>query len=290
MSQVVQMMRALRSMPPLPDVAFRVLQIVRDPEYSIDTLVSVVRTDPALTTRILKLCNSSLFGLSREITTVSDAVAYIGTRNLVKLVLVTCTSGYFKSAKGSGFGDAATLWHHTLACATACQSLAEQSGYDQPATAYTAGILHNVGKVALSQVVDLELLNKIAGEPTAPGPDADWVARERALFGLDHAAAGGLVTESSNLPIELRRAVRHHHDPAQLQSDENLVALLHVADQTALQMGIGVVFPDMDYSISTLALEQLHLTDADIETLKAGVAEDLRRSAELLNLDGLPGR
>src|SRR5678815_4963252 len=96
MSQMVQIMRALRSMPPLPNVAQRVLQIVREPDYSIDNLVSVVKTDPALTTRILKLCNSSLFGVSREVTTVADAVAYIGTRNLVKLVLVTCTASYFK--------------------------------------------------------------------------------------------------------------------------------------------------------------------------------------------------
>ncbi len=92
MSQLVQVMRTLRSMPPLPNVAQRVLQILRDPEYSIDGLVQVVRTDPSLTTRILKLCNSSLYSLSHEIASVSDAVAYLGTRNLVKLVLVSCTA------------------------------------------------------------------------------------------------------------------------------------------------------------------------------------------------------
>src|SRR5207237_1434487 len=108
----------------LPNVAQRVLQIVRDPEYSIDTFVCVVKTDPALTSRILRLCNSSLFGVSREVTTVGDAVAYIGTRNVVKLVLVTCTANYFKAARGTGFASPRELWRHSMACATACQFLA----------------------------------------------------------------------------------------------------------------------------------------------------------------------
>jgi HD-like signal output (HDOD) protein len=288
MSQLVHIMRALRSMPPLPHVAQRVLQIVRAPDYSIDNLVSVVRTDPALTTRILKLCNSSLFGVSREVMTVADAVAYIGTRNLVKLVLVTCTASYFKAARGGGFAAPRELWRHTMACATGCQFLAERCGYEQPATAYTAGILHNVGKVALSQVVDPELLQRIAIETS--DPDADWVARERELLGMDHASAGGIVTESWNLPVELRRAVRHHHDPDQMAQASELTCLLHIADHAVLQMGIGVVFRDMNYPIHPRALDQLHLNETDVDATRAHVTGEFERSAELLNLDGVAGR
>jgi HD-like signal output (HDOD) protein len=287
MSQLVQIMRALRAMPPLPNVAQRVLQIVRDPDYSIDGLVSVVKTDPALTTRILKLCNSSLFGVSREVTTVSDAVAYIGTRNMVKLVLVTCTANYFKAARGRGFASPGELWHHTMATAAACQFLAERCGYDQPATAYTAGILHNVGKVALSQVVDAELLQQAAMQ----GPTAgDWVLREQKLLGLDHAQAGGIVTESWNLPVELRRAVRQHHDGEQLAQSGELTCLLHVADHAVLQMGIGVVFPDSSYEVAPEALRQLHLDETDVEAAQAHVTEEFARSAELLNLEGVASR
>ncbi len=287
MTQILDLMRTLRSMPPLPNVAQRVLAIVRDPDYSIDNLVGVVRTDPALTTRILKLSNSSLFGIAREVTTVSDAVAYIGTRNLVKLVLVTCTAAYFQAARGRGFAAPAELWRHTLACATACQFLAERCGYEQPATAFTAGILHNVGKVAISQVIAPEVLEGIDGLPAPDG--GDWVDREKAALGIDHATASGIVTDNWNLPVELRRAVRQHHDHGLLNQDE-LTCILHVADQTCLRLGIGAAFPTMDYAVDAAARGVLHLGDDDLEAVAAHVTEELTRSAELLNLDALDGR
>ncbi|MBK8099287.1 MAG: HDOD domain-containing protein [Planctomycetes bacterium] len=288
MSQLVQVMRSLRTMPPLPGVAQRVLQIVRDPDYSIDTLVSVVRTDPALTTRILKLCNSSLYGLSQEIASVGDAVAYLGTRNLVKLVLISCTSSYFKRVGVNGYVDPAELWKHTLCCASVCQFLAERSGYEQPATAFTTGILHNVGKVALAQVVDdviVDVPALLAGDP-----GLGYLEIERKVVGLDHANAGGIVTESWSLPTELRRAVRNHHDPALIRGDGDLTALLHVADQMVLGMGIGAPFAGLTWTIDPTALDKLHLTDADLEGARTHVTEELVRSAELLNLDTLDGR
>lgn len=288
MSQLVQVMRTLRSMPPLPGVAQRVLQIVRDPDYSIDMLVSVVRTDPALTARILKLCNSSLYGLSQEIGSVGDAVAYLGTRNLVKLVLISCTSSYFKRVGSNGYVDPGELWKHTLCCASVCQFLAERSGYEQPATAFTAGILHNVGKVALAQVVEdltMDVPTLLAAEP-----EIGYLALERKLVGLDHANAGGIVTESWSLPTELRRAVRNHHDPTAIRGDGDLTALLHVADQVVLGMGIGSPFAGLSWSVDPVALDKLHLTDADLEFARTHVTEELARSADLLNLDAHEGR
>ena len=86
-------------MAPLPTVARRVLAIVGDPEYKIDSLVHIVRTDPALTGRILKLTGSALFALENEITSVGQAVVFIGTRNLVKLVMLSCSEGSFASVR-----------------------------------------------------------------------------------------------------------------------------------------------------------------------------------------------
>jgi len=287
MSQLVQIMRTLRTMPPLPNVAQRVLQIVRDPEYSMDTLVQVVRTDPALTTRILKLCNSSLYGLAQEISTVATAVAYLGSRNMVKLVLVSCTASYFKAVKTTSFGSAAELWKHTIAGAAACQFLAERCNYQQPSTAFTAGIVHNVGKIALSQVVDDAAF---AAALATRSHTAPYVEVERKLLGLDHATAGGIVTESWNLPSDLRRAVRNHHDPALIESDGDLTALLHIADHAVLGMGIGVGIPDLDYRPLPEALGKLQLSEADLVAVREHVAAELVRSAELLNLNGIVGR
>lgn len=283
MTQLTEIVRTLRTMPPLPHVAQRVLETVRDSEYSIDELVRLVRTDPSLTARILKLSNSALYGLSTEVATVSDAVAYLGTRNLVKLVLVSCAANHFSMAGSSQYTDPKTLWRHTFACAVACQWLANRSGYPQADTAFTAGILHNIGKIALSQMADDSL---IAGA-NVQGTHADI---ERKLFGIDHATAAGVVVDAWGLPRELRRAVRCHHDEELLGGESPLPAILSIADTLVLDAGIGNPFPKLALPISQVALERLHLTAADVEGATAHVAVELERSAELLNLGMLAGR
>lgn len=281
MSQLVQIMRSLRTMPPLPKVASRVLSIVQDPEYSIDTLVAVVRTDPALTARILKLCNASLFGLSQQITSVSDAVAYLGSRNLVKLVLVSCTANYFKDLPSNPYAEPSELWRQTLATATACQVVAERCGHGQPATAFTAGILHNVGRIAMIQVLPPETL-ALAGRELAD-PSTMPLEVERRILGLDHASASGIVSESWGLPVELRRATRNHHDPGLIAGDDDLTALLHVADEMVMSMGYGDPATDRQHAPAPEALRKLNLGETDLGQLREVIAAELKRSARLLN-------
>jgi len=288
MSNLVQIMRTLRSMPPLPEVASRVLSIVRNPEYSIDALVSVVRTDPALTTRILKLCNSPLFGLSQPIASVSDAVAYLGSRNLVKLVLVCCTASYFKNLPANSYADPSQLWQQTLACSTACQALAERCGHGQPATAFTAGILHNVGRAAMVQVVGKDVLEATA--KALMDPEASPTEVEKRLIGLDHATASGVVTESWNLPMELRRAARHHHDPANITTDDDLTALLHTADEIVMSLGIGDPQPQRPHTPCAEALRKLRLSEIDVIEIRAVVVHDIERIGKLLNPEPAVGR
>lgn len=283
MTQLTEIVRTLRTMPPLPHVAQRVLETVRDPEYSIDELVGLVRTDPSLTARILKLSNSALYGLSTEVASVANAVAYLGTRNLVKLVMVSCAANHFSMAGSSKYTEPKTLWRHTFACAVACQWLANRSGYPQADTAFTAGILHNIGKIALSQMADDALFAGVKAE----GDHADV---ERTLFGIDHATAAGVVVDAWGLPRELRRAVRSHHDEEQLGGESPLPAILNLADTLVLAAGIGNPFPKLPLSISTMALDRLHLTLADTEAATAHVAAELARSEELLNLGVLAGR
>lgn len=283
MTKLHEIVGALKAMPPLPHVALRVLEVVRDPEYSIDALVALVRTDPSLTARILKLCNSALYGLHREVGTVADAVAYLGTRNLVKLVLVSCSSTHFGRTHTSPYADAEMLWRHTFAVATASQWLANRCGYAQADLAFTAGILHNIGKVVLSQTVD-------AATFPATLIGASHSAVEAALFGIDHAAAAGVVVDTWGLPRELRRAVRSHHDAEQLAAESPLPAILNLADTLTLRDGIGNPFPGLPLPIEPAVVARLHLQPEDLESASAHVAGELQRNTDLLNLGSLLGR
>lgn len=275
-------------MAPLPTVARRVLAIVGDPEYKIDSLVHIVRTDPALTGRILKLTGSALFALENEITSVGQAVVFIGTRNLVKLVMLSCSEGSFASVKRSPLMDPRAIWRHSIACAAGSQWLALRCGGVSPDTAFTAGVLHDVGKIAMSQILDEDT---DAAPPASEGALRDHTQFERGLFGMDHAEAAGVVASAWRLPAELATAMRSHHDASVLGGPSPLPAILNVADTLALGMGLGNPFPDLRLEIVPEALGRLRLDAAEVsEAFRDHVNAELEQWSELLNTEAAAGR
>ncbi|MHC5064184.1 MAG: HDOD domain-containing protein [Planctomycetota bacterium] len=279
MKPAQDLFEVIERMPPLPDVAVQVLGIVSDPEYSLDGLVSVVRTDPTLTARILKTCNSSLYSLNREVSSVSEAVSFLGTRNLVKLVVATCTSSYFKHAGSSTYLSPKEIWRHSIACGITCQILAERSGLDEASTAFTAGILHNIGKIAISQFMESYQPNPEALEIME---DGDFLAFERSFCSMDHAVAGSLVLDRWLLPTQLRRAIRNHHDENLIPADPELTSIVHIADILCLQEGIGIAHEGLSYEISPLAMQRLGMSEKSLEMTRSRLQKELERSGELI--------
>jgi HD-like signal output (HDOD) protein len=280
-SQTADIASVIERMPPLPDVALQVLAIVKNPEYQMDELVSVVRTDPSLTARILKLCNSSLFSLKFEITTVTEALSFLGTRNILQIVISTCTRSFFKKNSHSSFLNPESIWRHSVACAIGCQILADHLHLYSIGTPFTAGILHNIGKVALAQLLDAADI----GPLTLPdGTDESYLGYERRLLGFDHAAAAALATKRWPLPSEIRRAITNHHDPAKISTDPELTSIVHVADILCLQAGIGAPCGGLVYEVSTAARDRLRLTDGDLDLAQRRMLQEFARASELSQL------
>lgn len=289
MSRATALEKTLKTMAPLPTVARRVLSIVGDPEYKIDSLVHIVRTDPSLTGRILKLTGSALYALENEITSVGQAMVFIGTRNLIKLVMLSCSEASFANAKKSRLIDPRDVWRHSIACAAGSQWLALRCGGVSPDTAFTAGVLHDVGKIAMSQTLDDHDAESFV--PTADGPLHDHTQFETALFGMHHAEAAGVVASAWRLPSELAHAMRSHHDADELAGASPLPAILNVADTLALAMGLGNPFPDVSLAIAPAALSRLRIDPAEVtELFQAHVNHELEQWSEVLNPDTAVGR
>jgi len=284
MTRVHDIIRTLQTTPPLPAVSLRILEVIKDPDYSIDDVVNLVRTDPSLTARVLRLTNSAMMGITSNITTVNDAVTYLGTRNLVKLVLICCAANHFRTAVTSIYGQPNDLWRHTVAVATACYWIADHAGMRDSATAFTLGILHNIGKVALSQSTIADEVAP-AFEHTATHWEAEW-----RIFGIDHADAAGVIADAWNLPRALAQALRDHHDLDRIDEMSQLSAVLSAGDDMVLAAGIGRAFPKVQARVSSALLERLALTEADIEDATAHVTVELETQAELLNLQDVTNR
>jgi HD-like signal output (HDOD) protein len=284
MEATQEIVRAVRMVRPLPDVAHRVLGIVQDPDFAIDALVAVVRTDPTLVARVLRLCNSARSGLEQPITSIGDAITYLGSRSLVQVVLVTCSAGMFAGTPGSLYADPTALWQHSIGCAFAAQAVAVRTGEAPSTTAFTVGILHDIGRIALGRIANEERVVRTVSS-SATLRNVDHVALERQAFGFDHASVSGFVADEWKLPPTLAEALRGHHEHDVNGGENPLPAILHVADQLVLQTGVGNAFPRVPLVFSPAALGRLGLRPRDLDALAATLAAELAKAAELLNLD-----
>lgn len=251
-------------LPAVPAVAQEVMRLVERPETTADDLRAVVETDPAIASRILKVANSSLYGLSRSIETLHHAISVLGFRTVRGLVMAASLNQSFKH-----FGlTEKLLWEHAIVASTVAAALGEYDGVGVPRDeAFTVGLLHDLGKVALSNCSHDEYGEVIR---TVYNDGKSFTEAEREAFGFDHAALGAQVARKWKLPATLEAAIRHHHEPealATLGPDEaRLTALAAVTTALCTRLGIGRREPVAELAVAELpAWAHLGLKDSDFE-------------------------
>lgn len=256
---------------PLPGVARRVVELVEDDAASVDKIQAEILKDQVITARLLKLCNSAYYGFPRKIGAVSEAVVLLGF-NAVRSLVLSLGLKEIIQAPLEGYSMAAgELWRHSLACALIARRIAQISGYADAERAYTAGLLHDIGKVALDQFVRAEF-GEIVGR--AGSGEKAFSQAEQEILGFDHCQVGKMLLEHWRLPAVLVEAVSLHHRPSEATLDPRLAALTHAADGLTLMAGFGLGADGLAYKIDPGALELLGLDAEKVETL-LGTVPDL---------------
>lgn len=274
------LVRQVRDLPAMPDLAFKVMRMVEDPQTSAADVARVLSADQAMTARLLKLANSAFYGASRRIATVTEAVVLLGMRTVRNMtlalkcqdLLITALPGYAMQQ-----GD---LWRHSFCCAYAAQCLAKRTGYRVVEEAFVGGLLHDIGKVIINVYMQAEF-SAIADLATAE--HVAFVEAERAVLGFDHAEAGARVLEKWHLPPTLIECVRYHHAPLDQPTPTPLTALVHLSDVLCLMLGVGLGADGLNYPLQDGTLEMLRLAASDFEETALHVSEAIGQSETLFS-------
>ncbi len=214
-------------LPSLPELYVELTEVVGRTDATASDVASVVTQDPAMTGRVLQLVNSSYFGLSRQITTATEAVAYLGANTIRALVLTVGLFGAFaKEGKVDGF-SLQQLQRHSLRTARIASALLTDP--EEVKTAYSAAILHDVGALVLAtRAPDLFKATRSLAKSSGDAFDVC----ERALHGFGHAEVGAALLAVWGLPYSIVEAVALHHRPSVCSLDRfGVVAAIHVADR-----------------------------------------------------------
>ena len=250
----------IRTVPSLPSVVIRIRQYLRDPEVSFAELARAIEHDPGLTANILQLANSAYFGWTRRIKTVKEAITRLGTNRVFQMVLCMSVAPMVrKPIKGYGL-DANQLWEHSFAAAVCAEKLTQVLKIRGHEEAFTAALLHDMGKVVLGTFVEVddEPIKQMVMDEGLSFNEA-----ERKVLGIDHGEVAGELLRYWNLPEDVAAAAQWHHEPSRAGGEHQvLVDLVHAADVLCMRFGWAGGSDLEFYHIDAEALERLGVTPA----------------------------
>jgi putative nucleotidyltransferase with HDIG domain len=201
----------IKDIPSLPTSVSKVLEICDNVQTSPADLNHVISLDPVLVGRVLKLLNSAYYGLSHQVTSLVRAIIMLGINTVKNLALSTAILGSLPSGKESGGLDMEGFWRHSLCVGVAAKLLAEKRGIDfkQRGEYFTAGLLHDIGKIPLNAVLtrDYLLVVREADQRRIP-----FYYAEQTVLGMDHGAAGTAIVQAWKLEGAVGDAIVHHHN------------------------------------------------------------------------------
>ncbi|MET0319249.1 MAG: HDOD domain-containing protein [Duganella sp.] len=247
--------RTLDDLPSLPAVVMELLNSIDQEGVDISVLAKKVSHDQALTAKTLRLANSSLYGLQVKVTTIQQAITYLGFQTTRNLITAAAVTGYFPAGHCPGF-DHKAFWRHSIATAACAKVLARHMRFNQD-YAFTAGLLHDIGRLVLVSCFPNKYSLTLAYREEQ---DCYLLAAERHVLGVDHVDAGVALAEHWNFSDTMRLAIAHHHDP-EVQGAGFLAAIIHVADAIVHALDLAQVQDDLVPQVSNVAWTALGLDE-----------------------------
>ena len=247
--------RNLDDLPSLPAVVMELLNSIDQDDVDISVLAKKVSYDQALTAKTLRLANSSLYGLQVKVTTIQQAITYLGFQTTRNLITAAAVTGCFAEGHCPGF-DHKAFWRHSIATAACAKVLARQMRFNQD-YAFTAGLLHDIGRLVLVSCFPNQYSITLAYREEH---DCYLLEAERKILGVDHVDAGMALAEHWNFSDTMRLAIGGHHDP-EAPGAGFLAAIIHVADAIVHALDLAQVRDDLVPPVSTVAWTALGLDE-----------------------------
>ena len=265
-----KILRQLKDLPPMPQVVLKARGLLADPEAEMRDLSTLLESDQAIATKVLKLANSAYYGLSGKVASIRHASSMLGFKALGQLISMVGTSAVLgKTLLGYDL-DSAGAWRHSLMAASASRILALRKNPELENDAFAAGLIHDVGKLVLDRHVNDR---KEDFERLTAGGRNSMLAAEQHILGLDHAEIGFEICQHWNIPDSISNAIKFHHQPSKSDDDElsyiifmanSIANLAKALDDTESAMARMEGIDAHMYMIDDDALTFLGLTERDV--------------------------
>lgn len=272
MISLAELSKEIDHLDPTPSSEPLLAHALADPHTDMHELVKIIEYDPALTANALKMANSAFYSPGVPVNTVREAVMRLGAGRILQQSVGRRLRGKLTQACPGYSLEEDELWRHSVAAAVAADLLPRYAKTSVHPVAFTAALLHDIGKLVLSRHLAGELKEDIV-EVTRQRR-ISYVEAERAVLGFDHAQVGGVIARRWKFPDALATAIAYHHRPRE-NGENSALDAVHVANAVAKIIGVGMGSEEMNMLVDCNAARAIGLTPASLESLCAAAAHDL---------------
>jgi len=264
----------VKGLPTLPDMIHKVLALVKDEDTSAKELGRLISYDQAISSRLLKVANSAYYGFMQKVATVPHAIVVLGLKEVKSLVLGITVFDAMKDTEGDSSLVREELWMHSIGCALAGQLICKKAGGVDTEAAFTASLLHDIGKLVLNGFFTKEYGNVLEKVSTS---GVSVVKAEKEIMGFTHAEVGGWLCERWKFPPLLVSPIKFHHQVEKAPALHiRITSVVHLADSVCKRAHIGNSGDTMISPPHPLAEEQLKVGEHDLDEM----VEELKREEE----------
>ncbi|MBN1931836.1 MAG: HDOD domain-containing protein [Desulfobacterales bacterium] len=256
--------RTMNELQPIPQVALKILRIMEEDLFDIDKVAQEVQKDQVISAKTLKLCNSIFFKRLEKIDSIKNALILLGQNLLMKMILSASVKSFFNTDTMGYSLCRGGLYHHAVGTAIVAEKLAHFTGLVRPILAYTAGLLHDIGKVVLDQFITstypLFYRRLQDGEKNS-------LEVEKKILGIDHTEIGSQLARKWSFPDSLIETINHHHNPKNEIQHSELTAIVYLADLIMSRFHTNLEIERMDTTILTTQLEKIGLSTSQFPNI-----------------------
>ena len=273
----------VKNLAPVSHAALNLVGLLDKPSISNEDIVNVLKFDNVLTAKLLRACNSPFFGLEEPVSSVDQAVLILGHQQILHITLSIAFSGTMATPLPGYAAEAKELWQHSLVTALAAENVARSGTTIEVdgSVAFTAGLLHDIGKVVMNVVLTTDFQAAVRSRITQDG--LSRTDAEREVIGADHAEVGKCLLQSWRLPEDILEAVEHHHNPVS-KPHPKLSSLVHTANCLAHLIGSNLGWESFAISANADAMEALGINQERMEDLMISCHDSMSQVEHLMQM------
>ena len=274
-------LNSIKDLPSIPKVVFEVTSLLNDSKTSTNRLSDVIGKDQGLTSKLLAISNSPLYGLKRKVSSIEFAVLVLGFQEIRNIVAALSFVDAIEVLPSNYF-DPQEFWLHSMLVGTAAKGISQHLGFEFGSEAFVAGLLHDLGILVIHKFFSKEFVEIIT---KASSENMTILEAEANVLGLTHQEIGKFLAEKWELPLLLCDSINYHHNPSEANENKYFVSIIHLVDLMTQRLRVGQFYWDKDIILDNNILELLNFhSEEAIDNFIADYDEMFKVTSESLKI------